>query len=173
MDSDVLLSELYPTLGTEQEADVGAVASGLLDVEPLSHELGWGWSGTQSSQWLCDQGRACVPVGTGREEVALPTGLVTLAQNLSLSNGCLATRWEMLASCPLGEQPTCWGQSEICVRGRVKSGVGFLCHWTRWGKGVGVIKKTITVTISLLTYKKICMCCSALRIISGDSIIVS
>lgn len=40
MDSDVLLSELYPTLGTEQEAEVGAVASGLLDVEPLSHELG-------------------------------------------------------------------------------------------------------------------------------------
>lgn len=35
-----LLSELYPTLGTEQEAEVGAVASGLLDVEPLSHELG-------------------------------------------------------------------------------------------------------------------------------------
>lgn len=31
-----------PTLGIEQEAEVGAVASGLLDVEPLSHEPGRG-----------------------------------------------------------------------------------------------------------------------------------
>ena len=111
--------------------------------------------------------RVCVPMGTRWEEAASSPG--HSCSELSLNNGCLGTRWEMLASCPLGEQPTCWGQSEICVPGRASLEWGFCA--TELGEGrewVWLKNQTITITISLLTYTKKCMCCSALSIIFGD-----
>lgn len=120
----------------------------LLDVEPLSHEPGRGDRGLRApsgfvikieplSQWEQIRRR--------RQPHLLAHSLRTVLNNTGV--------WGHDEKCwhpaPLGEQPTCWGQAEICVLGHASLEWGFCA--TGLGSGEEWVIKAQTITVTICT----------------------